>query len=113
MGLLLIAGMWFNDSARDIQARVFFALAVLVFVALELAVRLQTVSLEKAGVSVGKGFPRKRTVIDYQDILGVEVIQSAVQKPFGLGTLVLRKKDASVQLKNVEHINKLAKVLRK
>ena len=113
LALLLIAGMWFNDSARDLQARVFFVLAAVVFVALELAIRTQIVSLEKAGVVICKGYPRKKVVVDYQDIAGVEVQQSFFQKLCGYGTLVLKKKSESVQVHHVEHVSKLAKVLRK
>ncbi|HLC33212.1 MAG TPA: hypothetical protein VJJ82_05265 [Candidatus Nanoarchaeia archaeon] len=110
LSFLLIAGMWFNDSARDVQARVFFILAALVFIALELAVRTDQISLDKSGVIVKK--KSARWSINYASIKSVEVAQTSAQKVFGCGNATLHIKEGeAVSVRNIEHIAKLKKVL--
>ncbi|MBS3124903.1 PH domain-containing protein [Candidatus Woesearchaeota archaeon] len=110
--VLLVAGMWFNDRAQDLQARVFFVLSVILFVILEVVVHGEQVSLEKSRVVIAKGYPRKRTAVDYQSIAGVQIEQCGLQKLFGCGTLTIKNKEGgTLSVKHIEHVTKLHKVL--
>lgn len=109
--VLLIVAMWFNDSAQDLQAVVFYIFAAIVFVVLELAIRTQKIWFEKDGFTFTKR--RNTTFIKHHELSSVDVSQSFLQNFLGYGTISIKKRNGEVVcLKNFEQINKIKRLLK-